>query len=327
MIRLNASTNLSLINCNGLDTVVQNLTHTVQILGKALEPINDQINLFVYTEQGIDLYATIDVESIVRNNLYSLLGVTEADVKEIYEQCGGTWPIIDGLEDIDFRLLFSFALAFLNHTLAENGLPFKFTSIAGLAVNELTHGYVRSYLSLTGRTAYTMVLDKSIDRYCYGDLLSVLTRIILKFLAVDGNVDALMGLIGTKVNMSDKSYQRTRRFIAKVAGYMQSDRGFESAILTIYFTLSGVSSVSSKGVFSYNLRNAFLRVILNRLANSRVSFIRKGMLKLLERMEQKTGDVVTGDGVAPHGYVPFFKQIITWFMMIIQYIRMLFQAA
>ncbi|MBQ9553251.1 MAG: hypothetical protein IJU96_10910 [Clostridia bacterium] len=312
------------INCNGLDTVVKNLTHAVQVLANALQPMQNQIDLFVYNEQGVDLYKTLNVEKIVRENLYELLGVTEADVKEIYEQCGGTWPVIDGLEDVDFRLLFSFALAAVNNYMAEQGLPFKFTSIAGLAVNELTHGYVRSYESLTGNIAYTMVLDKEIDSYCYGDLLSILMRIALKFLAVDGNVDALLGLMRKKMNLHESTYRATRKFLLGVTCYMQSPFGFGSAMLSIYCTVFGASTASGTAVFVYDGRNAVIQWIVNLLLKTRIAAFRNFLLKLLALADQHTGDVITGEGIAPHGYVPFFKQLRSWFQLFIQLIRSLF---
>ncbi len=314
------------INCNGLDTVVRNLTHAVQVLANALQPMQDQIDLLVYNEQGIDLYKTLNVEKIVRENLYELLGVTEADVKEIYEQCGGAWPVIDGLEDVDFRLLFSFALAAVNNYMAELGLPFKFTSIAGLAVDELTHGYVRSYDSLTGNIAYTMVLDKEIDSTCYGDLLSILCRIALKFLAVDGNVDALLGLVREKVNLHESTYQAARRFLLSVTCYMQSPFGFGSAMLSIYCTVFGASTASGTAVFVYNGRNAVIKWLVNLLLKTRSAAFRSFLLKLLVLADQHTGDVITGEGIAPHGYVPFFKQLRNWFQLFIQLIRSLFNA-
>lgn len=84
----------------------------------------------------------------------TILSCTESDIAE-GPDADSKYSNADGAENVEIRLLFSVTRAYLNNTLARNGLPFTFTSIAGMASDELTHDYVRSYLSLNGRTAFT----------------------------------------------------------------------------------------------------------------------------------------------------------------------------
>lgn len=313
------------INCNGIDTVLKNLIHSVLIIANAAEPMKEQITQLVYDEQGFDLYRTLKLEKLVKEQLYTLVGVSEGDVKAVYEQCGDTWKTVDGLEDVDFRYLFSVALAAVNNLLAKNGLPFKFTSIAALAVNELTHGYVRSYDSLTGKTAYTMVMDKTIDKYCFGDLLSILIRIILKFLSVDGNADALVALIKTKATINGVGEAAVSAFLHLLAGYMSTLGGFEVAMLSIYYTVYGASQASGSGVEAYDHVNDELTGVVEHLENLDNDIARAVMQILLKAADENIGDIIGSKGLAGNGLFRFFKQIFEWLMKIIDFFKAAFK--
>jgi hypothetical protein len=313
------------INCNGIDTVVKNLIHSILIIANAAEPMKNQISALVYDENGFDLYRTIKLEKLIRENLYQLVGVTEEDVKVIYAQCGGTWDNVDGLEDIDFRYLFSVGMAAVNNLLAKAGFPFKFTSIAALAVNELTHGYVRSYNSLTGKTAYTLILDKEIDRYCFGDLLSILMRIILKFLSVDGNTDALVALIKTKADIGGVGEEAIHAFLHLLAGYMSTLGGFEVAMLSIYYTVYGASRASGSGVEAYDHVNDKLRQVTAHLESLDNDIARAILQVLIAKGDEQIGDIVGSKGVAGNGLIRFCKQIYDWLMRIIHFLKGLFK--
>ena len=312
------------INSNGIDTVVKNLIHSLLIIANAAEPMQEQIKQLVYDEQGFDLYRTINLEKIIKEQFYTLIGVSEEDVKAIYIQSGGTWQAVDGLEDIDFRLLYSIGIAALNNLLAREGYPFKFTTIVGLAAEELTHGYVRSYQSLTDKTAYTMILDKEIDRYCYGDLLSILMRIALKFLSVDGNVDALMSVLRAKTNISDTCYQMTRAFLLLLASYMQTLGGFEVAMLTIYYTIYGDRKASDGGVYAYDRTNDRLAYVVEKLTNLDNDIARAVLQALLGEADEQMGDIIGTQGLAGNGLIRFFKQIWSWLQRIINFFKNLF---
>lgn len=309
------------INCNGIDTVLKNLIHSILIIANAAEPLKYEVPALAYDENGFDLYRTIGLEKLVKENLYALLGVTEDDVKAVYEQCGGTWVTVDGLEDIDFRYLFSLALAAVNNLLANSGIPLKFTSIAALAVNELTHGYVRSYDSLTGKTAYTMVLDKEIDRYCYGDLISILFRIVLKFLSVDGNTDALVALIKTKADIGGVGEAALSAFLHLLAGYMSTLGGFEVAMLAIYYTVYGASQASGSGVEAYDHVNDKLGQVVDHLKGIDNPIAREILTALIGTADEQVGDIIGSDGLAGNGLIRFFKQIYDLLMRIFSFLR------
>ena len=311
------------INSNGIDTVVKNLIHGILVIGNAAEPMKEQVSQLVYDEQGIDLYRTLNLEKIVKENLYELLGITEKEVAEIYAQCGGEFSPVDGLEDLDFRMLFSIGLAYLNSVLAKNGFPFKFTSIAALAVNELTHGYVRSYNSLTGKTAYTMIMDKTIDRYCFGDLISILMRIILKFLSVDGNVDALVALIKTKASIGGVGEAAICAFLHLLAGYMGTLGGFEVAMLSIYYTVYGASRASGSGVEAYDHVNDELTGVVEHLESLDNDIARAILKALIAEGDAQFGDIIGSQGLAGNGLIRFFKQIFDWLMKIINFFKSL----
>ncbi len=313
------------INSNGIDTVVKNLIHSVYVIGNAVRPIGEQIDALVYDEYGINLYKTIDLENLLKNTVYGALHITEDDVKEIYKTSGKDLGTVDGLEDIDFRLLFSIGLAAVNNLLAENGLPFKFTSIAASAVEELTYGYVRSFDSLSGRKAYTMVLGKEINKYCYGDLISILMRIVLKFLSVDGNSKALVELLKVKFNMSASDEKMLTILTNAVAWYTGTLGGYEVVMLTLYYTIYGASQASGSGVEAYDKVNAKWASVVVKLEELDNPIAKEVVKAVLEAAKNEAGDVIGPDGVAPNGFIRFFQKIAEWFRMIIQKIKNLFK--
>ena len=313
------------INSNGIDTVIKNLIHSLLIIANAAEPLKNQIDALVYDENGFDLYRTVKLEKLIRESLYTLVGVSEEDVKDVYAQCGGVWDNVDGLEDVDFRYLFSVAIAALNNLLARNGVGLKFTSIASLAVNELTHGYVRSYDSLTGKTAYTMILDKEIDRYCFGDLISILMRITLKFLSVDNNADALVALIKTKASINGVGEAAISSFLHLLAGYMGTLGGFEVAMLSIYYTVYGASKGSGAGVDAYDNVNDKLSGVVAHLESLDNDIARAVLKVLISEADEQVGDIIGSQGLAGNGLIRFFKQIYDWLMHITNVLRNLFK--
>ena len=129
-----------------------------------------------------------------------------------------------------------------------------------------------------------------------------------------------------KANLHESTCQAARRFLLSVTCYLQSPFGFGSAMLTIYCTVFGASTASGTAVFVYDGRNTVIKWLVNLLLKTRFTALRNFIVKLLVLADQHTGDVITGEGVAPHGYVPFFKQLRSWFQLFIQLIRSLFRA-
>lgn len=313
------------INSNGIDTVVKNLLHSVYMIGNAIRPVGEQIDMVVYDEYGINLYKTIDLEGIIENTLYGAIGITKEDVAEIYKTSGKETGAVDGLEDIDFRLLFSIGLAAVNKLLSDNGIPFKFTSIAASAIEELTYGYVRSFSSLSGRTAYTMILGKEINRYCYGDLLSILMRIVLKFLSVDGNAKALTELIKLKFSIADDDAYMLSLLLNVFAWYTGTLGAYEVVMLTLYYTVYGASKASGAGVEVYDNVNYKWAGVITKLQKLDNPIAREVIRIVIEKADSEAGDVIGSEGIAANGFIRFFQKIIEWFKAIFAKIKSAFK--
>ena len=313
------------INSGGLDTVVKNVTHAVLVVMNAAEPLKSHVDEHVYDENGnFELWATLDFGSIIKNDVFGMLGVTEDEVRAVYAQSGGVLDRVDGLEDVDMRLIYSIAVASLNGVLKKAGVPFRFTTIVGNAIDELTHGYVRSYDSLTGKTAYTMVLDKNLDRYCYGDMLCVLTRLILKFLAQDGNVDAVMGLLDSTFGLNEITFRATHAFLTLLATYMTTYGGYEVAMTAIYYTVYGAHKGAHEGRLAYDKVNDKLSSVSDKLRKIDDPIAREVLNLLLDIADENVGDVIGSDGLAANGLIRFFMKLYEILQKIIGFFKNLF---
>ena len=312
------------INCNGLDTCVKNLIHAGLIILNAIEPVGRQIEMFVYDEQGINIYKTIDFEGIIKNNVYTLLGITEDDMVGLYRSMGDEYNTVDGLEDIDFKFLFAVLVAKLNGLMKDLGLEFKFTTIAGDAIKELTCGYVRGFTSLNGRQAYTMILSKDIDSQCYGDLITIIIRLVLKFLSTDNNADALMHLIQAKAKMNPMGYEIVDSLLKLLVRYMASPNNAQIAMLAIYYTVYGVSRGSGAGVDAYDNVTYKWKRVINKLEGLNNPIAAEIMKTLISIADENAEGVIDSDGIASNGFFGFFKKIIDWFKKLFESIKRLF---
>ena len=170
-----------------------------------------------------------------------------------------------------------------------------------------------------------MVMDKTIDRYCFGDLISILMRIILKFLSVDGNVDALVALIKTKASIGGVGEAAVSAFLHLLAGYMGTLGGFEVAMLSIYYTVYGASKASGSGVEAYDHVNDKLGQVVDHLKGLDNDIARAILKALIAEGDEQIGDIVGSKGVAGNGLIRFFKQIFDWLMRIINFFKNLFK--
>lgn len=313
------------INSNGIDTVVKNLLHSVYVIGNAIRPVGEQIDMLVYDEYGINIYKTIHLDEILNNTVFSAIGITMDDVAEIYAKSGAKKSVIDGLEDLDFRMLFSIGLAAVNGLLAQKGIAFKFTSIAASAVEELTYGYVRSFNSLSGRKAYTMILGKDINKYCYGDLLSILMRVILKFLSVDDNSKALVELVKLKFDMSESDAKIVSILANTIAWYTGTLGAYEVVMYTMYYTIYGASQGSDSGVGAYDKVNGKWANVIFKLENLDNPIAKELMKAIIAVADGEIGDIIGSDGIAGNGLIRFFRQIADWFKKIIETIKQWFK--
>ena len=150
-------------------------------------------------------------------------------------------------------------------------------------------------------------------------------RIVLKFLSVDNNTDALVALIKTKANIGGVGEAAISAFLHLLAGYMGTLGGFEVAMLSIYYTVYGASRASGSGVEAYDHVNDKLGQVTAHLESLDNDIARAILQVLIAKGDEQIGDIVGSKGVAGNGLIRFFKQIYDWFLRIINFFKNLFR--
>ena len=220
------------------------------------------------------------------------------------------------LATINFEFLFNKLIDMIN-----DATGFRFTTMVGDAVAELTQGEVISFTSLNGRQAYTM---RYAGVYDYADMLTILMRLILRFLSLDGNAKILMDIMQQKFQMSPEDYEIVYSILQTYAKWSASNLNLQVVMTSIHYYVFGSAVASDKGVEAYDKLNGKWKTVVNKLVNLDNPIAKEVMQSLLEIADENTGDVISSDGIAANGLIKFFKMIADWFMKIINAIKSLF---
>ena len=220
------------------------------------------------------------------------------------------------LATINFEFLFNKLIDLIN-----DATGFRFTTMLGDAVAELTQGEVISFTSLNGRQAYTMRYAGVND---YADMLTILIRLILRFLSLDGNAKILMDIMQQQFQMSPEDYEIVYSILQTYAKWSASNLNLQVVMVSIYYYVFGSAIASDKGVEAYDKVNGKWKTVVNKLSNLDNPIAKEVMQGLLEIADENTGDVISSDGIAANGLIKFFKMIADWFMKIINAIKSLF---
>ncbi len=302
------------LNCGGLGVCIENLLHSIYVIGNALKPMKDQISALVYDEQGIfDLYNTLNVTALADQALFDMFGIEKSDLIRIYNLTGKDYSEADSFEDIDLRLLLSVVMALMDKTFNRLGVHFTVTPFVADITNELSLGYVRSFDSLCGEKAYTMVLDKELDPGCYGDFFTVMMRMALKLLAQGENVDAFVDLLAKLGNIDTDSFlpRLLKAVLRYVVGFMTSVPCVtESAMYAMYLLVWDATDVSYKAVAKYEKLNFSWAMAMSRLKMKDGGIPYAIVTVLMDVFDDEIGDILTPTQVAPNGFLPAITQAV-----------------
>lgn len=223
---------------------------------------------------------------------------------------------VDDLAKINFKFLFDKLIDFINEKTG-----FRFTTMVGDAVAELTQGEVVGFTSLNGRQAYTM---RYAGRYDYADMLTILMRLILRFLSLDGNDKILMDIMQQKFQMSPEDYEIVYSILQTFAKWSASNTNLQVVMTSIHYYVFGSAKASDKGVEAYDKVNGKWRAVVNKLVNLDNPIAREVLKEILRIADDNIGDIAGSDGLAANGLIKFFKSIAEWFMKIINAIKSFF---
>ncbi|MBO5184320.1 MAG: hypothetical protein J6D79_01120, partial [Clostridia bacterium] len=161
------------------------------------------------------------------------------------------------LATINLEFLFNKLIDMIN-----DATGFRFTTMVGDAVAELTQGEVISFTSLNGRQAYTM---RYAGVYDYADMLTILMRLILRFLSLDGNAKILMDIMQQKFQMSPEDYEIVYSILQTYAKWSASNLNLQVVMTSIHYYVFGSAVASDKGVEAYDKLNGKWKTVVNKL--------------------------------------------------------------
>ena len=230
---------------------------------------------------------------------------------------------VDSLSEIDVQLLLEVLLVKI-----EEGTDIKFDSLVFDAVAELTTGKVESFTSLNGETAYRMVYTGEKSK---ADMATTLLRIALKWVASAENGEKLKQLVREKVELSEDGYKYVDTMINLVLGYCNSKYGMDKMLHAVYYAFYGIHTgthEANQWLDNYNERFRFISALF--ATSDEADLVAVGeLLDALYTMfidgNGSTGNIISANGLAPNGLIPFFKQAIEWFKTIIARLKALYE--
>lgn len=268
-------------------------------------------NLFYFiNSNGIDT-----VVKNTANAVFMLLAKIEPIAKiDLYELIG-----ID-LSMINMNWLFEKAV-----TAIYDATGYKFETLeAADAIAELTVGTLTEYTSANGKTAYKMVYtpEGSISGGP-AELVTVVLRLLVKFIMHENNQEMLIGLLKDKFSM-DEDAEKYTRGVLKVFAECAVDTaaGMDIALSTLYYLFYGVDE--AVGGVAGGVKD------INKLWREAIENLREENPMLADMLEEVLGweefeDVLdVEEGLAPNGFIAFFLKIKAWFQKIAEWFRNLF---
>lgn len=243
------------------------------------------------------VYTVLDaIEPLVHVDLYELIGIR--------------------LDEMTFESLLKLALSKV-----KDSTGFDLAELTFDAVAELTTGKLVSFTSLNGRQAYRMEYAGLANR---GDMVTIVLRLVLKFLGTEDNVKKLEAIIKEKTSMDEKTYTFLCTFLEQFSQMVSTDDGIDKALYTIYYLFYGLHIGAHSGNDWHKEFNSNWQFFFSLLEKSDVKFMRDFADAAKKIMDTLTKDIIDGDGLASGGLIKFFKKISELFKRIFAFLKGLF---
>ena len=283
------------LNSNGLDTAFKNLLNAVYSLLNAIEPITGKVDL------------------------YDMIGIR--------------------LDEVNVNTLLQMLIEKLNVD-----QQFKLSDIIADAVVELSIGTVDSFTSVriqpeylrgtydNGQANYNSsgnAIDYTMHYSANGaggdqvDYVTILLRLLLKFISIPQNVTAIEAMLKGKLN--DEGYKFLCSLIENFSQMASTDQGMDKIMYTFYYIFyaalnAGVAT--NNGLAKFNGDYSFLNQLF---ATSNVGFLRQLEISLGDLLNKYVpSEIATDIEVAPQGQISFWQKIIEFFKKIGDFFKRLF---
>ena len=293
------------LNSNGLDTAVKNLLNAVYSLLYTIEPLIADVDALHNANGEIDLLglAGIDLSEMNANSLINLL------ITSISDSISG----------------------------------FDLTDAIGDAIPELTLGTVDSFTSVRMQPEYLKgTYENGVDNYDAAgnavdytmhysadgaggdqvDYVSIILRLLLKFISVPQNVTTIEAMLKGKLN--DEGYKFVCSLLENFSQMASTQDGMQKVMYTFYYIFyaavnAGVAT--NNGLAEFNGNYSFLNQLF---ATSNVSFLRQLEISLGDLLNKYTPEIIDDDEVIPQGQISFWQKIINFFKKIGDFFKKLF---
>ena len=296
------------LNSYGLDTAVKNLLNPVYSLLYTIEPLIADVDALHNSKGEIDLLAmaNIDLSELTANSLIQMV------IDMVSDQISG-FDLTDMIGDAVIELSI--------------GTVDSFTSKRILPEEQIGTAY-KSDASKTRQVSggnaidYTMNYSKDGAGGDKVDYVTILLRLLLKFISIPQNVTALEALLKTKLN--GDGYKFVCSLLENFSQMAASEGGMDKIMYTVYYIFyaalnAGVAT--NNGLAKFNGDYTFLNQLF---ATSNVGFLRQLEISLGDLLNKYTPDVVNDHEVIPNGQISFWQKILNFFKKIGDFFRNLF---
>lgn len=307
------------------------------ILSSILTPLLDKVDTILYAEENGSTIAdeilallpsviyfinSNGLDTSVKNLLnavYTVLNAIEPITGEInlYDLIG-----LD-LENLTFEEIFDLLLEMIG-----GATGYDLSSFSADYVAELTTGYVVSYTSANGETAYTMVYAEG-ESGTASDMVTIIIRLALTFLALEENQAKVLAILAEQFNMdADAQKYLAGVFEAIAECEIGTQIGMDKACAVVYYLFYGADIGVDFAATGIKDLNAEWQKVLEELGKTPLG-TEPTFGNLISRfldvtMKDILDDVLNSDGVAPNGFIKFFQKIIDWFKSLMAWFQSIF---
>ncbi|MBQ7294986.1 MAG: hypothetical protein IJW86_02205 [Clostridia bacterium] len=244
------------------------------------------------------------------NAVYTLLGALEPLVEvDLYELIGVR------LDEVTFESLFEYAIEAIKESTG-----YEFTGIDLNTIAELTVGKLVSYESANGKTAYKMVYQSETAK---AEMVTIIMRLLITFLMTEDNRETFIGLLKDYLGMNEEAEKYVRGVLHVIAECTtETYLGMDKALATVYYLFYGTDIGVGETADGVKDLNSEWQKAMDKLKTKSPT-----AWELLDELlgSDTFEDVLdTEEGLAPNGFIAFFKKIAEWFRKIADFFKNLF---
>ena len=222
------------------------------------------------------------------------------------------------LGTLDFNALMAMAAEAI-----EESTGLDISTIVLDCVAELTTGKVVSYQSANGETYYTM---QYAGEWQKSDMVTIVLRLVIEFLAEGENADAIIELIGMNSQGEDATSSASS-LIKFILTAIATEPVSSGAMATLYWIFYGLNEATVAVDQAKNEFNHNWSVILTYFESNGDAVTSKAAEVLRDILDTYFDGIFDSEGVAPEGAMTFFEKIKAFFQKIGDFFRRLFGMA